>query len=154
MAGDTVFIEAIGGQGEGRDTALLSQGSRPGQGTAAVLLDVFGRFRGHRSSRRTFSGTQIFSNRTVTSRTSRSQCWAKTLGDTVFTEAIRRNAFIPVYTRRVSPLWTRCSICIAADQNHPWNLLISSKMLCPGGPRQTQQERASGMPARAGDQEH
>ena len=42
MAGDTVFIEAIGGQGEGRDTALLSQGSRPGQGTAAVLLDVFG----------------------------------------------------------------------------------------------------------------
>ena len=75
-------------------------------------------------------------------------------GDTVFTEAIRRSAFIPVFTRRVSPLWTCRSICIAADQNHPWNLLISSKMLCPGGPRQTQQERASGMPARAGDQEH
>ena len=50
-----------------------------------------------------------------------------TLGDTVFTEAIRRSACIPVYTRRVSPLWTRRSICIAADQNRRWNLLISSK---------------------------
>jgi hypothetical protein len=29
----------------------------------------------------TFSGTQIFSNRTVTNRTSRSQFWAKTLGN-------------------------------------------------------------------------
>jgi len=40
-------------------------------------------------------GTQIFSNRTASNRASRSQFWAKTLGDTVVIEAIRRNACVP-----------------------------------------------------------